>query len=226
MDDKRRYKRFLIKGMNVKCRMHVATDVRLINVSLSGASIRLDRRLNMGSRYRLHIEGGNSKIILNSFVIWEKMVASERNERGDMIPIYEVGIKFDEVISDKGTKLINFIENNIKQTEFKTRLRGLRVDILTPEKTVITDHLGNYYVMKISQSGLLIETDQKLDVESKITMELNLPESKKSIKFLGRIASCLEHQDKTTKGFETGIEFLEISENDRSKIREFLESIH
>jgi c-di-GMP-binding flagellar brake protein YcgR len=224
-EDKRQFKRFSIQGKDVHCKMHVATDVRLLNISLSGGSIRLHRRLNMGSRYHFHIEAGNGKITLNCVVVWEKMVASQKNEKGDMLPVYEVGIKFDEVLSDKGNEVIQFIENNLSQEEFRARVRGLRVEIIKPDKTVISDQLGNYNVIKISQSGILIDSDYKLDVESKFTMELSLPEERGSVKFMGRVASCSETHEADSRGYETGIEFLEMSNTDKSKIQEFIESI-
>ena len=188
-EKKRKYKRVEIEGMDIQCKMQFATEVRLLNISFSGASIRLNKRLHMGSKYRLHLERGKTAITMNSIVVWEKMVTSQRNEKGDLVPIYEVGIKFEDVLSDKGAGLVSFIEKNFIQKEHRPRLRGLRVEIVEPEMSVIAEYPKNYYVSKISQSGMLLETDLPLNVESTFNMELNLPGEKESVKLTGRVAT-------------------------------------
>ena len=224
--EKRQYKRIVIEGIDIQCKMHFATEVRLLNISFSGAAIRLNKRLIMGSKYRLHLEREDRAITLNSVVIWERMVTSQSTEEGEMIPIYEVGIRFEDVLSDKGIQLIKFIEKNFVQGESRPRLMGLRIDIVEPEKSVISDFPANYYVVKISQNGMHLETDQPMIVESKFNMELNLLEDKNSIKFVGRVATCLEVSTKSAKNYQVGVEFFEMSEKNRSKVKKFIDSVH
>ena len=94
MKEKRRYKRFLIEGMDVQCRMFFTTEVKILDISFGGAALSLNKRLNMGEKYTLKIESENNTISLEGVVVWENMTSLTREVKGKKFPIYEVGIKF------------------------------------------------------------------------------------------------------------------------------------
>ncbi len=135
MLERRRYKRLVTEGLGIQCKMQFHTNVKLLNISSSGASISLDRRLTMGDEYSLHVECQESSILLKGVVVWKKIVGSKRNEKGEVIPIYEAGIRFNNVITEKGVEIIDFIERNLIPQRLKTRLRGVRVEITNHGKT-------------------------------------------------------------------------------------------
>ena len=56
MKERRRYKRYFIEGMDVKCRMFFTTEVKILNVSFGGVALSLNKRLNIGEEYTLKIE--------------------------------------------------------------------------------------------------------------------------------------------------------------------------
>lgn len=222
MEERRRYKRLITEGLGIQCKMQFHTNVELLNISSSGASISLDRRLNMGDEYSLHIDCKDSSILLKGRIVWEKIAGSKRNEKGEIVPIYEAGIRFDNVMTEKGLEIIDFIEKNLAPHKFKTRLRGVRVEIANRDKTTITDYHKSYYVLKISSGGMLLEADEQLDVDREYNMELNLLEREGSIRFVGRVASVIEIPDKSSFRYETGIEIMDISEEDLSRLKEFI----
>jgi c-di-GMP-binding flagellar brake protein YcgR len=223
MKENRQQKRFIIEDMDIQCRMLFATEVKLTNISLNGASLILNKKLNIGNRYILHIQSKDREIKLKGSVVWEKIAKLKRNERGENVPIYEVGLRFDDVLADKGVKLIDFIESNVITKNLKARLRGLRVNIIQPEKTTIFGYGKNFTVLRLGLGGMLIETKQRMDIDLKYSMEINFPEGEQSIKLLGRIASCLEIPETSPKRYDVGIEFIEISEKDSSKLKEFID---
>ena len=113
MEERRKHRRFIIEGMDIHCKMLFATDVRLVNISFGGAALSLSEKLNMGGEYTLKIESEESVVSVPGVVVWEKMTELQKNERGEMVPRYEVGLRFQDVFTYKGNELIDFIESNI-----------------------------------------------------------------------------------------------------------------
>lgn len=72
MKERRRYKRFLIEGMDVRCSMLFATEVKILNISFGGVALSLNKRLNMGEEYTLKIESESNTVSLKGVVVWEK----------------------------------------------------------------------------------------------------------------------------------------------------------
>jgi hypothetical protein len=109
MKEERRYRRFLIEGMDVQCRIFFNTEVKIHNISLGGVALSLDKRLNMGQKYTLKIESESNTISLEGIVVWAKITSLTRDVKGKKLPIYEVGMSFDEVLTGKGADLLDFI---------------------------------------------------------------------------------------------------------------------
>ena len=223
MKEKRRFKRFLIEGMDIKCRVFFSTEVRILNISFGGVALSLNKRLNMGERYTLKIESEGNTISLDGVVIWEKMTSLTSEVKGKKFPIYEAGMRFNDVLTGKGADLFNFISGNISDKTITTRVQGLRVKIIQPEKTVILDDRDSYYVKMIGLGGMLIESKEELDFEDTFLMEMSLPEDINPIKFRGKTAYCREIQDTTPKRYDTGIEFIEMNEKDSARLKEFID---
>ena len=225
MKEKRRYRRFLIEGMDVQCRMFFTTEVKIVDISFGGVALRLNKRLNMGQEYTLKIESESETISLKGIVVWENMTSLIGEIKDKEFPIYEVGIKFQEVLTGKGANLLNFISGNISDKSIKTRVQGLRVKINQPEKAVIVNDSDSYYVKMIGLGGMLIESKEELDLEGRFSMEMSFSEDVNPIKFLGRTAYCVEIPGNTPKRYDTGIEFIEMNEKDRARLKEFIDML-
>jgi c-di-GMP-binding flagellar brake protein YcgR len=223
MEERRKHRRFIIEGMDIRCKMLVSTEVRLLNISFGGAALSVSEKLKMGGEYTLKIESEESVISVPGVVVWEKMTELKKNERGEMVPRYEVGMRFKDVFTYKGNELIDFIESNILEKKFKVRLQGLRVNITEPEKATILGYHKNYSVKMISLGGMLLETDLNLEVDSRFQMELALPEDKEQVQFLGRVAYCSEISGKMPRRYDAGIEFIEMEEDGKKKLKEFID---
>ncbi len=110
------------------------------------------------------------------------------------------------------------IEGHVQGPEH--RLTGLRFNISKPGKAVL--HFPSHYsVDKISSGGMLIESNEALEVESRFPMELTIPDEE-PISFTGRVASCVLVTGKGVEHFDIGIQFLEMSEADKNKVEEFI----
>ncbi len=71
---------------------------------------------------------------------------------------------------------------------------------------------------------MLIETDLPFEVEERLPMEIFLYDDK-TIRFMGRVAFCMEITDEVPKHYDIGIEFVEISGDDKARFNEFIESL-
>jgi c-di-GMP-binding flagellar brake protein YcgR len=223
MIEHRRHNRYAVEELDIHGKILWTTEVKIHNISLGGAQVSLNRRLNIGSEYILKLMYKDDEMVpIKGVVVREELSGSMKNERGEVVPIYMAGIEFKDVVTGKGSELIAFIER-ISNTP-SLRLKGVRVKLHIPKK-VLMDFPQTYSVRKISQSGMLIEFQEELPLESKIPMEIIFPDNSNQVMFLGRIVSCALVPGKTPKHYDIGVEFIEISEGDRAKIEKFLKAL-
>lgn len=222
MKERRRYKRFSIEGMDVRCKIFFTTEVKILNISFGGVALSLNKRLNMGEEYTLKIESESNTVSLKGVVVWEKIIKPTRDVQGKDFSVYEVGMSFGDVLTGKGAELLNFISENVFDKAIKTRIRGLRVKIVESGKAAILDDRDSFDVKMIGLGGMLIESREELAIERRFAMEMSFTEDMELIRFLGRIAYCLEIPGKMPKRYDTGIEFSEMTEKDRTRLKEFI----
>jgi len=223
----RRFKRYSIDSVKIKGTMVFARTVDIIDISMSGVSLKLDRRLNIGIDYPLEIEGNGNRISVNGTVIWVSLHESRKTTTGDLIPIYAIGMKFNNISKEKITELIEFIESHSKvkldpgHVHRPSGLRfHMRFQVNASGETVLMCS-ESFAVKKISMGGMFIETGDILKVEEKLPMEILLPDHS-VISFLGRIVSCLLIKDRETKLYAIGVEFLNMPEDHSTKLDGFI----
>ena len=225
MPERRSYKRVTIEGMDVHCRVPFATEVKFLNVSPIGVSISLNRRLNIGCKYTLHIERKDNPISLKGVVVWEKIADLQRKTHQEIVPIYEVGIRFGDVSTDDAGQILDSIERDIIAQELMARLSRLSIEVTEPMKGIVIGPHKNYYVMRIDMNGMFMETEQSLDVEDKVRAEMSLPDSDSPVKFTGRVVFCSDIPGKNPKRYDMAIEFIEMSKEDKIRLEEFIMSL-
>jgi hypothetical protein len=67
-----------------------------------------------------------------------------------------------------------------------------------------------------------IDTRQTLDIETRIPMELSLG-ADKCINFIGRVASCRSLDAKEQACYEIGVEFIDVTDRDRTMLKTFID---
>lgn len=223
MTNNRKHERLSSSGLNIHCKVHFATEIDLLNISNSGALVSLVKPLHIGQRYTLHVRHEKSEISLTGVVVWERLVGSKTNEEGEIVPLYKAGIKFDSILTKKGSELISFIESSFLPKEFRARLSGIRVEVSDSESTISEDH-KKIDVLKISSSGFLLETSTKMETGSKYKMEINLQGEKEPIKFLGKVSSARQIPGRDPSAFEAGVEIEEMTDGHRARLEELISS--
>ena len=70
----------------------------------------------MGQKYTLKIESGSNTISLEGVVVWAKITCLTKEFKGKKLPIYEVGMSFDKMLTGKAADLLNFIDEKRHST--------------------------------------------------------------------------------------------------------------
>jgi hypothetical protein len=216
--EKRRRKRFGVGDMEIRGRMMFATEVRVLNISVSGISVKADRRLDIGSDYTLKLIEGDNSMSLRGTVVWSSMSGSREGPRGQAVPVYTAGLRFSNLVSEKMMELAQFIGMHLNGDD--QRLGGLRVAITGTEKAVL-DYPAQYRVKKLSLSGMQIESTQAIRTEARFPMEMSLPEEG-PIRFTGRVTSCRRVHDRGPDHYDIGIAFMNMTEKDIERLKEFV----
>jgi hypothetical protein len=219
MQEKRRHPRFSVEG--IQGTMVQASFVEIVNMSIGGVALRADIRLNIGREYTLKLDVEGRVVQTKGTVVWSVLSGRRKGPSGEDVTQYSAGLRFRDVLTGTLADLVTFIDDNKLINEH--RMSGLRFRIDAPDKALI-DALHAYKVQIISLSGMLIEINQPLDLEGLFPMEILTPQGE-AVKFVGRIASCLEVSDEGPPHYEVGVEFIEMSPNDRSRLDAYVVSL-
>jgi len=224
MHDTRRYKRFKLNDRKVNGKMVLATEMQVIDISISGISLKANRRLNIGSVYTLKLEGRKT-ISLRGTVVWCSLTETRKGSEEEMIPIYSAGMQFKDMSAERITELQYFIESHkIEEVHVLGGARlNIRFHIKDPENAILI-YPDDYKVETISLGGMLIECLRNLEIESRIPMEMFIHDDN-PLKFVGRVASCRVIDKEGQKQYNIGIEFLDLTEKDREVLSSFVDYI-
>ncbi len=218
MDERRRYKRFVVEG--IEGTLMFTTEVEILNISINGVALRASRRLEIGREYTLKLEYKDKIVSMTGVVVWSVLSELHRDQHSENVPYYKAGMRFSDVVSSKMAALLEFIESHkIREDQ---RL-NIRFEVMSPDKAVLGGP-HNYNVKKVGKGGMLIETDIPFNVEERIPMEASF-DAKEAIKFIGRIASCSEIADALPRHFDIGVEFIDMSEDDKKRLEKFIETL-
>jgi c-di-GMP-binding flagellar brake protein YcgR len=209
---KRRFPRFSVVG--VRGKVSFAERVEVINMSVGGIALRTDRRLEIGREHNLMVEGRGFHAELKAVAVWSKPTTATRPVEGESVPEYTVGLRFVEVLSPETQKLTGIFKEKRLSTRFRIKAKDL----------VLIDVDDPCEVKLISRSGMLIQTARLFEVESVYRIEI-LPPEQVPIRLNGRIASQLKGAQGHVTGYDLGVEFLDMSEDDRKRLDAFIDSI-
>jgi len=221
MEYTRRHKRFKSDFLEVKGQLALASKVAILDISMGGISLKADRRLNIGCKYAIKLEDGEKLLTFKGEVAWSALSGTTRTPNGETMPLYTAGMKFIDLSEAKIVELQNFIEHHKKEVlPAGDRRTNVRFHIGDPGNAIL-NYPTDYRVKVISLSGMLIETAQALQSESRISMELSLHDDN-LISFLGRVVTCQITEKKGTEQYDIGIEFFDLTDNDREVLASFV----
>jgi Tfp pilus assembly protein PilZ len=218
MNPERRYKRYKVDFLKISSKMVLAKHVRVINISVGGVAVRTDKKLSVGSQYRLTIEGKSMTFTANGKVVWSFLTETIKDDLGNVIPIYTAGMQFVDLTDEKIREVSAFLEAHCEEEEEKVQAykktgTRLYVRFSNVEETQATVFFHEkYLIKKLSLGGMLIKSEHLLEVGKSIQMEIFLL-GDEHINLTGRVASCVAIAGEEQKIYDIGIEFVRISDN-------------
>ena len=201
--------------------MTAASQVEILNMSISGAAIRVDRNLRVGGEYNLRLDLNDTVLAVKGVVVWSVLSEIQRGREDETKPFYSAGMKFQDILSPRLMELLEFIDQHKIVQE--NRLGGLRFHIDAPGKALL-DVAQSYRVRVISLSGLLMETEQPLELRQAYPMEVTL-ETQEAVRFTGRVAYCSAPTDPGSKRYQIGVAFADMGSADRARLSRFIEAL-
>jgi hypothetical protein len=217
--ESRKYNRYEVDS--VHGRMLCSSDINILNISMDGAAIATTQRLVIGREYSLKLKFENTSLALRGKVVWSVLSHSKTLTNGEVVPVYRAGIRFTNTLTDDATRLISYIEKS-KSNPLEQRILGVRFRVQQSEGSEI-DLPCEYRIKKISLSGMLIETDSPLLLNSRHDMEVSLDDS--IVTLIGRIANQQEITTRNGTKYDVGIEFIDMTEKDQGILKKYLDAI-
>jgi hypothetical protein len=214
--ERRKHKRFIVNGIHGN--VLFPSDMEILNISMDGAAIETTKRLDINREYTFKIKCKNAVLNLRGLVVWSILTYRERKGSKEIIPLYRGGIRFTDALNEKADLLLKFIEEN-KIRKLEKRLSGVRFKIAAPENIEL-DYTCKYEVKMMSLSGMLIEIENPLDLNSRYDIELFINEN--VLKVEGRVANCTEIKTESGAVYDIGIEFVKLPDNDKELLKKFL----
>jgi Tfp pilus assembly protein PilZ len=226
MRNMRKYKRFKLDVIDLSSRMSLVGNVEIIDISQGGVALKADRKLNIGKEYLMMLGYEGKPVNVKGVVVRSELSRMEERADGEKVTIYSAGILFKEESAGKVKDLLDSIESN-KKTQVPEQAgwfyRDIRFSITTPSEEVL-NLLTQFGVKEISQSGVIIQTDHKLNIDSMVLLELSLY-PRDPVNFMGKIVSCRTTQDAGHGNYDIGVEFSELTELDRSSLEKLIECV-
>lgn len=224
--------RFRIDTTDINCQIMFDSNVNILNMSIRGVSLKTNLRLNRDNIYPLEVENKNDNLILKGTTVWSNVVLSKDSgdPRSDFIPAYITGMKFTDVSNDKLNEIINFIEEYKQKRDTGVNLYRLsdrrhndRIHINNSKRAVLNFSV-NCKIQELGISGMLIRSSHELENESQVFTMITLSENE-TLKIMGRIVSCCFMGGRETEQvFDVGVEFADVSEEDRERLKKFIRS--
>jgi len=221
--DKRRYKRYKLELVEINGKMSLADKVEIIDISLGGVALRVDRRLNPGREYLLKLGDKEKSFDLKCIVVRSELSGIQARVTGERAMIYTAGMRFKDDSSKQIADFLKSIELVKKETVLSESDRrfDIRFHIHMPGEKIL-NYPAQFKVKEVSLSGLRIQTDVSLALQSVIPMGLALHDDN-FVHFNGRVASIRMFEDQGETRYDIGVEFLDLSEEGTALLKSFIE---
>jgi len=114
MRDMRKHKKFNLDLIDLSSKMTLVSKVEIIDISLGGVALKVDRKLNIGKECLVILEYKGKHINAKGIVVRSELIGIEEKADWETITIYSVGLSFKDESADKVKDFLALIENNKK----------------------------------------------------------------------------------------------------------------
>ncbi len=212
----RRHKRYEVH--DVRGSLLFRTQVKIRNISVSGLAIETTERLKLGRSYTIHLSNAQDSLDIAGTIRWCRLSRTQATVGGEAVPLYEAGLAFDDVFTEKAQSLLRFLELHVVLPLHQRITGRFRVETLGP---VDIESRYEFEVVKLSLSGMLVRTQLEPALGSAFGMELGLRQE--MVPLDGRVAYV--QRAGGAKGepmIEIGVEFVDVREDARRLLQGFI----
>lgn len=226
MHERRPHTRYTVDLLDITTALIETNGITILNMSEKGIALCAGRRLNIGETYILKIRSKDLVLNLQGIVVWSRISQIRKSHHSNSVPVYTAGVEFVELSNEIREEIRRFLEThkqavNADRQPFSEMRLSLRVPVDAPEDAFILDRAESQKVTQLSFSGARIQSKYPMKVNSNIPMMLSLS-ADTFIIFQGRIASCLLIRDAYPRAYDIGLEFTELSEQEREILVDFI----
>jgi hypothetical protein len=223
MQEKRRHKRYNLDLIDINGKMSLTDKVEILDISLGGVALKADRRLNIGKEYMIKLQEKGKTLDVKGIVVRSELSGIEERSHGERASIYTAGLVFKDGFEDKIADFLRPIEQNRKKNSptVVDRRLNVRFNITTSGEEILSYPL-QFKVRSISLSGMLIQTQQSVEINNTIPMELSL-NADKAVTFVGRTIACNMTEIAGQANYDIRVEFTELTDKDKTLLNEFID---
>lgn len=130
----RRHKRLSSNLTELNGKMILAKKIEILDISLGGVALKIDRKLNIGSEYPLRLLWKGKTLDVWGVVVRFELIGNEEVYSGKNVSIYRAGVKFKDTSQDEIADFIHSIELDKKEavSVMVDKRPNVRFDITTP----------------------------------------------------------------------------------------------
>ena len=224
MQNMRRHKRYRLDMIEVNGQLNLSAKVDILDISLSGIALKVDKRLDIGKEYLLKLREGGKALEVKRIVARAELSGIEQRGSGS-VSIYTTGLTFKEGSTARISDFLKPIarHNDSKEPDTADGRPDVRFHIEGPLDMVLS-YPAEFTVKTISLSGMLIRAEHSLEVESKVPMTLSL-QAGNAVTFTGRIAVCQRNDETEGKRYDLGVEFAGLTDPNIAMLKNFIDYI-
>ncbi len=224
MQNKRQHKRIKLDIVELDGKMFLIDDVDVLDISLGGVSLKLDRGLNIGKEYLITLADKGKSIDVKGIAVHSALRETEERSNGERVTSHTARIKFKDGQTAKIAGILNSIQQLKKEEVPVTDDRRLHVRFrFTIPLDTILSHSAQLRVKKITLSGMLIQSEQALEINSLIPIELSF-NTDDPVNFGGEIVTCQMCKDNGAQ-YEIGVEFSDLTDKGRTLLKTFIDDL-
>jgi c-di-GMP-binding flagellar brake protein YcgR len=226
MQNQRKHKRFKLRLINIESKVNLVGKVEVVDVSLGGALVITEGKLAIGKECSILFGYHGRQYPVKGRVIRSELSGIDERPGNKSVTRYLVGIMFKHESAGMVKDFLESIEQSKKMEMPATanwRYRDIQFNLTTPSEKVL-EFPGQFTIQDISRSGVIIQTEQQLNMACMILLELSL-NAAAPVSFMGKVVSCRTSRDRGQGCYAVGVEFSDLTESAVATLQQFMESL-
>jgi c-di-GMP-binding flagellar brake protein YcgR len=206
--------------------VNLVGNVEVVDMSLGGVLLRTEGKLAIGKECSILFGHHGKQYPVKGLVMRSELCGIEERPRNKSVTCYLVGIVFKNESTATVKEFLDSIEQGKKVEMPATanwRFRNIQFNFTTPSEKVLV-FPGQFTIQDISRSGVIIHTEQQLNMEGMILLELSL-NAAAPVSFMGKVVSCRTSRDRGQGCYAVGVEFSDLTDSAVSTLQQFMESL-